>query len=411
MSALWLDVTAGASGDMLLGALLGAGADLAAVRDALDRLGVGPLGVNIEPVTRAGLAATRAVVDVDTEPDPPHRGLAQVLAALDAAGLAAGVDALARDTFTRLARAEAAVHGVAVDQVAFHEVGARDALADVVGVAAALADLAPDWVGASAVTLGTGAVAGAHGVLAVPVPAVLALLAEVGAPVSGAGPAGTVSGEACTPTGAALLAAAVTRFGPLPPGRLRGVGVGAGARDDPAQANVVRAVVLDPTDATDGAADGDRGAPTRSPAVVLEATVDDTDPRLLPGVLAALLAAGAADAWLVPVLMKKGRPGHVVAALADEAHRDAVRTVLLTTCSTIGCRETTVTKSALARSERVVDVAGGQVRVKDAWLDGRLVNTSVEHADVAALAAAGGRSEKEVLAAAQAAAAPTGQGG
>jgi uncharacterized protein (TIGR00299 family) protein len=387
MTIAWVDASSGASGDMLLGALVGAGADLGAVRAAVDALGVEPVVLSARPVARAGLAATK--VEVGVAESAVRRTWTDVRALLEAARLAEPVRSRALDVFARLARAEGAAHGIDPAEVHFHEVGALDSLADVVGVSAALHDLGIGALHCSPVTLGRGEVRTAHGVLPVPVPATLAVLAEVGAPVAG----GDVDGEACTPTGAALLASAVTTWGPLPAMRVHVTGSGAGDRDPAGRANVLRVVVGEPVDA---AATDD--------ALVLEANVDDLDPRVWPSVLASLLAAGAADAWLTPILMKKGRPAHTVSALVPAGVADAVRRVLFTESSTIGVRSHPVAKHALDRESRTVDVDGCPVRVKVARLAGVVVNVSPEYDDVAAAAAALGRPAKAVLAATTAAA-------
>ncbi len=294
--------------------------------------------------------------------------------------------------FARLASAEGAAHGIDPEQVHFHEVGALDSLADVVAVSAALHDLGVTEVHCGPLALGRGEVRTAHGVLPVPVPAVLGVLAGTGAPAS----AGEVDGEACTPTGAALLASAVTRWGPMPAMTVRATGSGAGGRDPEGRANVLRAVLGDPVDVPSREQAGE--------AVVLEANVDDLDPRVWPAVLAALLAAGAADAWLTPILMKKGRPAHTLSVLTDPGALDAVRRVMFIESSTIGVREHRVGKHALDRELRTVQVDGCQVAVKVARLDGSVVNVSPEYDDVAAAAAVLGRPVKAVLAAAVAAA-------
>jgi len=386
----WFDAQAGASGDMLLGALVDAGAPLATMQAAVDALGVEPVRLTAQRVTRAGLAATR--VDVATPPSDASRTWADVRDLLEAAPLDEAVRSRALDVFARLARAEGAAHGVPADDVHFHEVGALDALADVVGSCAGLHALGVTSAAASVVTVGSGSVRTAHGVLPVPVPAVAALLAEAGAPVRG----GAVEHEACTPTGAALLASAVSSWGPLPPMRITASGTGAGGRDDATVPNVLRVLLGSPADESTVASADD--------ALVLEANVDDMDPRLWPGVLSALLAAGASDAWLTPVLMKKGRPAHTLSVLTPVGAADAVRRVVFTESSTIGLREHAVTKTALARETRTVDVDGMTVRVKVALLDGELVNVAPEFDDVAAAAAALGRPVKAVLAATVAAA-------
>jgi hypothetical protein len=373
---------------MLLGALVDAGAPLDVVQAAVDALGVEPVRLTARRVTRAGLAATK--VDVEAPASEVRRTWADIRLLLEAAGLAAPVRQRALDVFDRLARAEGAAHGTSPDDVHFHEVGALDSLADVVGVCAALHALGVSAAVSSPVAVGSGSVRTAHGVLPVPVPAVLALLAEVDAPVQ----AGAVEQESCTPTGAALLAATVTSWGQLPSMRVVRTGYGAGGRDHPDVPNVLRVVLGEPAAAP--AAGGD--------ALVLEANVDDLDPRLWPGVLSALLAAGASDAWLTPILMKKGRPAHTLSVLTSPAAADAVRQVVFTETSTIGLRESTVAKRALDRELRTVSVDGVDVRVKVALLGGEVVNVAPEYEDVAVAAAALGRPVKAVLAAAVAAA-------
>ncbi len=254
-----------------------------------------------------------------------------------------------------------------------------------VGAAAGIAALELDVVHASPVAVGSGIVQTRHGELPVPAPAVAELLRDV--PTYGGG----ANVELTTPTGAALLTATVAAFGDQPPMRVRRQAVGAGARDLAGRANIVRLFIGQPT----GAA---------STTLVLEATVDDMDPRLWPAVLERLLAAGASDAWLVPILMKKGRPAHTVCALAETHVADKVRTVLFTETTTLGVRETPVVKRALARDQRTVSVDGQRIRVKAATLDGVVVNVQPEYDDVAAVAAATQRPVKDVMAAAAAAA-------
>lgn len=384
----WLDVSAGASGDMLLGALVGAGVPLATLQEAVDALGLPErVTLHAEQTVRAGLAATRIHVETPEPAGPRHP--ADIAALLAGSALLPAVRDRAGAVFDRLARAEAGVHGCAVADVHFHEVGALDALADVVGVCAGLAALGLRRLVASPLAVGSGHVRGEHGLLPVPVPAVLALLAAAGAPTL----AGPVAHEACTPTGAALLAAWVTDWGPLPPLVPTAVGVGAGSRDTAGAANVVRLVV---GRATAPEPDGD--GPEPEPAVLLEANVDDLDPRVWPTVLDALLGEGAADAWLTPVLMKKGRPAHVLSVLAAPGAVPALRRAVFTYTSTIGLRETDVRKRPLPRTERTVDVDGCAVRVKLSSLDGQVLTAQPEFEDVVAAATALGRPVRAVLA-------------
>jgi uncharacterized protein (DUF111 family) len=361
MTTAWFGCHAGASGDMFLGALVDAGAPLEVLQAAVDAIGVEPVRLVSSEVTRQGLAATK--VDVHVPRSDVVRTWANIRGLLEQADLAQPVRERALGVFARLARAEAAAHRVRPEQVHFHEVGALDAVADVVGTCAGLHALSVRTATASPVALGSGMVRGEHGMLPVPGPAVLALLSEAEAPVY----SGDEPYEMCTPTGAALLAE-----------------------------NVLRVVIGEPASAVR------LSAPDES--LVVSANVDDLDPRLWPEVLGRLLDAGADDAWLVPIAMKKGRPAHTLCVLTDDDHADAVRRIVFTESSTIGLREHRVAKHALAREVRTVDVDGVEIRVKVALLDGEVVNASPEFDDVAAAAAKLGRPVKAVLAAASAAA-------
>ncbi|MEO6205908.1 MAG: nickel pincer cofactor biosynthesis protein LarC [Mycobacteriales bacterium] len=382
MSIGWLDCAAGASGDMFLGALVDAGVDLAVLQEAVAAVGVPGIALRTEAVTRGGLGATR--VHVDTTETATTRTWSDVRALLEAASLQDPVRTTALDVFARLAAAEAAVHRVDPDDVHFHEVGALDAIADVVGAAAGLHALALYRLTASPVSLGSGSTRGAHGPLPVPAPAVLALLA--GIPVT----AGASPHEMCTPTGAALLATVVDDWGTLPAMAVGRVGMGAGGRDPNEVANVLRLVIGEPT-------------AVETSATLLETNVDDLDPRLWPDVLTALMTAGASDAWLTPILMKKGRPAHTLSVLCRPADAAALRRVVFLQTSTIGLRESTVGKHALDRRETTIEVDGQTIRIKLASLGGTVVNTGAEYDDVVAAAAALGRPVRDVLLAAQSA--------
>jgi uncharacterized protein (TIGR00299 family) protein len=380
----WLDLAAGASGDMLLGALVDAGVPLEVLTAAVAALPVEQIRLVPELVTRHGLGATR--VHVHAPPSSEQRTWADVRSLLAEAALEPGVRDGALAVFERLAVAEGRVHRVSPDEVHFHEVGALDALADVVGVVAGFEHLGLDRLLASPVALGSGSARGAHGVVPIPGPAVLELLA--GVPVV----AGPVPAEMCTPTGAALLAARVDEWTTLPPLRVQRVGTGAGGRDPAELPNVVRLVL------------GEPAAPQAAGPVVLETNVDDLDPRLWPGVLDILFAAGASDAWLTPILMKKGRPAHTLSVLCRPETVADVQAAVFASTSTIGMRIVPVGKVALERTSTSVEVLGGRVGVKLAVGGGRVVNVSVEYEDVAALAREQGLPVKEVLRAATAAA-------
>ncbi len=387
----WVDASSGASGDMLLGALVGAGVPVGVIAEAVDKVAPEHVAISPERVLRNGLAATRCHVDVADS--VTHRTWTDVRALLAGAGLHEDVRVRAHDTFDRLATAEAAVHGTDPDEVHFHEVGALDAIADVVGVSAGLVHLGLDRLVVSPVAVGSGTVRGAHGTLPVPPPAVAELLRGV---PSYAGPATAPAMELCTPTGAALLVSHATSYGPQPAMVVDRIGVGAGGRDPEGHANVLRLLVGEESAA------GHPGGPADGP-LVIETNVDDLDPRLWPGVLAALLDAGASDAWLTPILMKKGRPAHTLHALVSPQRADEVRRAVFRHTSTIGVREVRVGKAALDREMRTVRVDGLDVAVKLARLDGEVVNAQPEYEDVARVAASTGRPARDVLAAAVAA--------
>lgn len=379
----WLDCSSGVSGDMLLATLVDAGVPVATMQRAIDAACPEPVRLRAETVSRGGIRATR--VHVEAADSATHRTWTDIRSLLAEADLDPAVRTVAAGAFARLAEAEGAVHGVDPEAVHFHEVGALDAIADIVGVASGFATLGLDPIYASPVAVGSGTVRTQHGGLPVPAPAVAELLLDV--PTYGGG-AGV---ELATPTGAALLTTVAAEFGDQPPMRVHRQAFGAGRRDLPDRPNVVRLLVGEPADAS-------------TSTLVLEANVDDFDPRLWPPVLTRLLDAGASDAWLAPILMKKGRPGHTLCVLTESDVADRVRTVMFTETTTIGIRETSVTKRALDRDEHTVTVGGERIRVKTATLNGVIVNAQPEYEDVAAVAADTGRPAKQVMAAALAAA-------
>ncbi|HEX5199808.1 MAG TPA: nickel pincer cofactor biosynthesis protein LarC [Actinoplanes sp.] len=406
----WIDASAGVAGAMLLGALLDAGATLDAVRTAVHAVAGETVAVSARQVTRAGLRALK--VDVTAlVAEPPARTWRDVRAMLGRAALPEPVRRNAVAVFARLAEAEARVHGVTPDDVHFHEVGALDAIADVVGSCAALHDLAVTTVSAGPVALGSGSIRTRHGRLPVPAPAVAELARgwQVSAgdgkwqPASAGG-----GGELATPTGMALLRTLAEVCEPLPPMTLDTVGVGAGGRDPADHANVVRVLLGLPPE-------NEAPAPTAAPMsaapealLLLEANVDDLDPRLWPGVLDGLLGLGAADAWLTPILMKKGRPAHVLSVLCRAGDADLLRERIFRDTSTLGIRQSAPERVALARGFVEVAVGEGRIAVKLGHADGVLVQVMPEFADVAALARRTGRAERAVLQEALAAAASAG---
>ncbi len=288
----WIDGTAGASGDMLLGALVDAGVSLDAMQRRIELLGL-DIGLRAEPVVRGGLGATKVHVDVaqtDTVRHLPQ--IVELLATLDEATRSRSVA-----VFERLAAAEAAVHRTSIDAVHFHEVGALDSIADVVGVCAGFVELGLDAVHCSTLSLGSGTTRGAHGPIPVPAPAVLALLDGIGRVAAGPAPY-----ESTTPTGAALVAEWVDVWGALPEMTAHAIGMGAGTKDTDVVANVCRIVLGNPVASSVG-------------MIQIDANVDDLDPRVWPSAIEAVMASGAVDAWVTPIVMKKGRPAHTFSAL------------------------------------------------------------------------------------------------
>jgi uncharacterized protein (TIGR00299 family) protein len=377
----WLDCGSGVSGDMLLGALsdLGALADPSSIADAMSGVSV---SIGTQRTTRGGISAVAVTVTCPDE--QPHRHLADIRELIESAGLPDAVKARAHAVFERLAAAEASVHDMAVDEVEFHEVGAVDSVVDVLGACLGLHELGLDRLVVSPIALGGGNAETGHGRVPVPTPAALALLADTTLLSVGGGDV-----ELATPTGLAVLAEWASESGPMPEMLIEQTGVGAGSRDLPDRPNVVRLVVGEAADEV-----------STDDWIVVEANVDDLDPRLWPGVIAALMEAGAADAWLTPILMKKGRPAHTVSALTPTGLLGAVQGAMFTHTSTIGLRWHSVGKHALDRQTITVEVQGQAVRVKVAFAGGKPVSATPEFDDIAAAASALGVPTKHMLEAA-----------
>jgi uncharacterized protein (TIGR00299 family) protein len=381
----YLDCVGGVAGDMLLAALLDAGAPQDALHDVVRALGFADVKVEVESVRRHGVAATHVRV-VEDSPLPDRRATA-LLDLVASAPLAPLVRERSLAALGRLARAESAIHGVPVEELVLHEVGGADTLVDVVGAFALLDALAVDDVVCSPIPYARGVIATAHGTIPGPGPAVLALLE--GCPVVGV----DAEAELVTPTGAAIVTTASSSFGECPPITLERVGYGAGARELRSRPNLLRVVL------------GARASSAASADVVLlEANLDDLLPELVPDVADACRAAGALDVWTLPVQMKKGRPGVVVSAIARPEAEGAVARALLVHSTTLGVRAVPLRRYELERATREVSVREHAVRVKVGVLDGRVVNVAPEHDDCARVAAATGLPVKQVWAEALAAA-------
>lgn len=373
-TAAWYHCFSGIAGDMALGALVDAGADLDEVRAICERIPVTGWTLDAEPVTRAGMASTHVVVQC--EETSVVRTYGHIAAMVEEARLPDRVRQRALATFEALANAEGRIHRRPPEQVHFHEVGALDAIVDIVGTAAALEVLDVAAVYASAVANGTGMTRAAHGLLPIPAPAVTELL--VGAPTYGI----DVPFELTTPTGAALLAANAVGWGPMPAMTIDAVGFGAGTRDIDGRPNVVQVVLGDLVDAT----------PAGQPVLQLEVNVDDATGEALAHTVSALLAEGAHDAWVTPIVMKKGRPAYTVSALCDTALTTQIIEVLKRETGSLGVRAATLERWPSARRADEVEVAGFPVRIKVSA--GRV---KVEHDDAARVAKRTGLPLREVI--------------
>jgi uncharacterized protein (TIGR00299 family) protein len=397
MTTAWFHCFAGTAGDMTLGSLVDAGADPIAVAEIIGRLGIDDYALMFEPVLRFGVAATHALVVVNdhshehehghahNEGHRPYRAIRELLMNSD---LPVRVRDRALATFDALATVEGAMHRMPMLDVEFHEVGSVDAIVDIVGTCAALEVLGIDRIVCSPIAVGRGSVHAAHGELPNPAPAVTGLLAQRNAPAFGI----DTRKEIATPTGVALMTALADAFEPMPAMNVRSVGYGAGTADTPGRPNVVQVVIGDELAA---AATGSHNA--GQPVRLLEVNLDDATGEVIAHTIAALLNAGAHDAWATPIVMKKGRPAHTVHALCEPAVSQSVAAVLISETGSLGVRGTTLERWPQARAEAAVVVGGHTIRIKRAA--GRV---KVEHDDAATAALALGRPLRDVLAEAEA---------
>jgi uncharacterized protein (TIGR00299 family) protein len=377
----YLDCFGGLAGDMLLAALLDAGAPRAVLDDAVHALGLPDVRVTVERVERHGIGAT--LVKVVVPPSDPPRLALELLERVAAASIPDRVRAQALDALQRLVAVEAGIHATDPDRVHLHELGGADTLVDVCGAFALLDALDVERLVCSPLPYARGTIQGAHGTLPGPAPATLALLVRM--PLQGV----EATGEFVTPTGAAIAATAVDDWGELPAMTLEGIGYGAGTRDTAERPNLLRVVLGQPA-TTDLGSTAD--------VVLLEANLDDLLPELVPDAIERCTAAGALDVWVAPVQMKKGRPGVIVSAIARPDSERAVAAALLEHTSTLGVRVSVLRRYELDRRMEEVRVDGRPIRVKIGLLDGRVVNVAPEHDDCAAVAIGTGRPVKQVWA-------------
>ncbi|MEX0785647.1 MAG: nickel pincer cofactor biosynthesis protein LarC [Dehalococcoidia bacterium] len=379
----YLDCFSGISGDMLLGALVDAGVPLEELRSELAKAPVSGYRLEAAKAQRAGIAATLVTVALE-EAAQPHRRLPEILALIDESALPPGDKQRAGDVFRRLADAEASVHGVEPETVEFHEVGAVDAIVDVLGAVVGLRLLGVQQLYCSALPAGGGWAQGAHGKLPVPAPATLALLAAVGAPLFGAPDADT---ELVTPTGAAIVAALATFERPAM--TVRAIGYGAGSRDPEGRPNALRLWL------------GDALAARPSTMLLVETNIDDMSPELYGYAQERLFEAGAADVWFQPVQMKKNRPGVLLSVLCATEREDAIVDVLLRETSTLGVRVSEVSRHEAEREVIEFESSLGPAAVKVKRLPGRPAVAAPEYEACARIARERGLPLHEVYRAVQ----------
>ncbi len=368
---------------MIVGALVDAGADATALQERLAALPVSGYQLSFEKITKQGFAATRFVVDLDKTEKQPHRHLKNIVSILDESGLPEGVKKKAKAIFTRLAEAEAKVHGTSIEKVHFHEVGAVDAIVDVTAAVLALELLGVDRVLCSEVPVGSGTVQCDHGVMPVPAPATAELLR--GVPLA----ACEERGELTTPTGVAILTALAEAFGPMPAMTIRAIGLGAGTREGKTRPNVLRVMLGEPADV--GEADE---------IVALETNLDDVTPEIVSFAMDRLMAAGALDVYTQPIQMKKGRSGWLLTVLCEPHRAAAIEQVMFAETPTFGVRRVAMRRSKLRRRHETVETRFGSIRIKIGERAG-VVTAAPEYEDCRAAAEATGAPLRDVMAAAR----------
>lgn len=380
MRIAYFDCPSGASGDMILGALVDAGCPLDALRAELGKLDLAGYRLTAREVKEGAFRATRVEVGVEATGHHERRNLRAILNLLERSGMEESIKGPARRIFTRLAEAEARAHGTSVEEVHFHDVGAVDAIVDVTGAVAGLSLLGIETVSVSALPVGGGTVDGPHGRIPIPAPGTTELLK--GFPLFDNG----VRAELVTPTGAAILTTLARSAGSMPPLVLERVGYGAGSLELPIP-NLLRLFVGEGTEEAAG----------REAVVQLETTIDDMSPQLYEPLMERLLAAGALDVFLTPVIMKRSRPGVVLTLLVEPSRVDELSTILFQETTTIGVRWTGYQRTRLARELVSLPTAYGPVSFKLSRLGGKVVTVTPEFSEVTRIAREKGVPVREVL--------------
>jgi uncharacterized protein (TIGR00299 family) protein len=381
----YFDCFSGISGDMVLGALVDAGADLRVIETNLRRLGLENWSISAEKVKRGAIFATH--VNVESQEEHHHRGLSIILKRIEDAKLAPRAAERAKRIFTRLAEAEAKVHQVPVEQVHFHEVGAADSIIDIVGTAVGFELLGIDEFVCSAFDVGAGRVETAHGLLSVPAPATAELLC--GAPIYSSG----IPQELVTPTGAAISTTLATRFAAVPEMKLRAIGYGAGSKDLKEQANVLRLLIGE-------SVMSEAGERWDVPVTVIETNLDDMSPQIYGYFAEKALAAGALDVFSTPVQMKKNRPGLLVTVLSEGPNVSRLIDLVFRETTTIGVRTYEACRKTLDRELVQVETPFGKVHMKISRMNGSVLNATPEYEDCRRLATERGIPLKQVIASA-----------
>ena len=361
---LYYDCFAGISGDMNLGALVDLGVDSGHLERELGKLNIEGFRLEVEPGMRKGISGTKVTVVVDHPENEKHRHLSHIEALINNSSLSDRIKKKSLAIFDLVAEAEAKVHNISKEQVHFHEVGALDSIADIVGAAICQEYLEVDEIQASPVQLGGGFVKCAHGMMPVPAPATAEIVADI--PVK----TGLVEYEATTPTGAAILAATVDRFESRMELVVLKTGYGIGQRDGEIP-NVLRVYLAEGSKRVTEDVEEEE-------AVVLECNLDDMNPERYTHVMDLLFEAGAADVFIIPIVMKKSRPGHMLSVLCSSDSVDKMKEILFTETSSIGLREHTLKKSMLRREMVVVSTKYGEIEVKRSYFNGKVVNEKPE---------------------------------
>ncbi len=378
MRVIYFDCFSGISGDMVLGALMDSGLNYTAWKAEMEKIGLSGYKISKRKLTRGGISGTK--LTVKTSEKHPHRDLAHITSLINRSRIDKAAKRDATRIFERLARAEADAHGMPVEKVHFHEVGAVDSIVDIVGAAVALGLMGIERVYCSALNLGSGTVRCEHGILPVPAPATANLVKGFLAYTSG------VRHELTTPTGAAIVTTLSESFGPMPAMRVISVGYGSGGKEIGDLPNLLRVFIGEIEDGYES-----------DTAELIETNIDDMDPRIYQHVMERLLDAGALDVWLTPVIMKKSRPAVILSVLSEPGKTSALTDIVLRETTTFGVRVSRVDRQKLAREFVEVRTRHGSVRVKLGKHGGKTLKDVPEYEDVKALAKKSGRPLTDVI--------------